>query len=316
MTRLFVFLVLGTGPFLLTGQPSGPSGDFTPAQAEGGRVAYQDTCGKCHTPTLQGRTGAAGELPPVSSLPVAYQKFAQGFVPPLTGPVFMNRWGAKTAARLIARIQEAVPAFPPAGTNEETSTNLAAYFLQVSGAEAGTQPLTRTTAVTVNSITQKVKRLADGKQWMTRNLDVNVMPSYCYDDAEPNCQLYGRLYTWASAREVCAALGEGWRLPADGEWRQMAQKYGGVSQDAADKGQAAYHALLDQGSSGFHAVLGGGRGEDGKYWRLEAHGFYWTASESEPGKAFYYNFGKGGPGLHRQSDGEKARAFAVRCVRD
>jgi hypothetical protein len=25
------------------------------------------------------------------------------------------------------------------------------------------------------------KRMADGKQWMTRNLDVNTVPSYCYE---------------------------------------------------------------------------------------------------------------------------------------
>ena len=28
------------------------------------------------------------------------------------------------------------------------------------------------------------------------------------------------------------------------------------------------------------------------YARLEAHGFYWTASETEPGSACFYNFGK------------------------
>jgi hypothetical protein len=43
---------------------------------------------------------------------------------------------------------------------------------------------------------------------------------------------------------------------------------------------------------------------------------YWTASESAPAGAYYYNFGKGGQALHRQNGGEKDRAFAVRCVRD
>src|ERR1700690_4309387 len=37
------------------------------------------------------------------------------------------------------------------------------------------------------------KRMADGKQWMTRNLDVTTAPSYCYDDAELHCRQYGRL---------------------------------------------------------------------------------------------------------------------------
>ena len=39
------------------------------------------------------------------------------------------------------------------------------------------------------------KRMADGKEWTTRNLNVNAAPSYCYEDAESNCDRYGRLYT-------------------------------------------------------------------------------------------------------------------------
>ena len=83
-----------------------------------------------------------------------------------------------------------------------------------------------------------------------------------------------------------------------------------------DGGKAAYKALLIGGGSGFNALLGGGRGEGGQYARLEAHGFYWTASETEPGSACFYNFGKDGLVLHRQGSGEKRRAFSVRCVRE
>jgi uncharacterized protein (TIGR02145 family) len=162
---------------------------------------------------------------------------------------------------------------------------------------------------------QSFKRMADGKQWMTHNLDVNTVPSYCYEDAELNCRGYGRLYTWESARRVCQWLGDGWRLPTDDEWRQMAKHYGGVSEDSDDKGKAAYQALLSGGRSGFNALLGGGRSDDGQYARLEAHGFYWTASESDPASGWFYNFGRGGQALHRQSGGEKQGAFSVRCVK-
>ena len=160
------------------------------------------------------------------------------------------------------------------------------------------------------------KRIADGKQWTTHNLDVSTMPSYCYEDAELNCHRYGRLYTWESARRVCQSLGDGWRLPTDDEWRQMAKDYGGVSEDSDDRGKAAYKALLAGGSSGFNALLGGGRSDDGQYARLEAHGFYWTASENDSASGWYYNFGRGGLALHRQSGGEKQSAFSVRCVRE
>jgi len=159
------------------------------------------------------------------------------------------------------------------------------------------------------------KRMADGKEWTTYNLNVKTALSYCYEDAEQNCRQYGRLYTWEAARQVCQSLGNGWRLPSDVEWRQMAKLYGGVSADSDERGKAAYKALFLGGSSGFDAILGGGRSEDGQYARLEAHGFYWTASENDPANAYYYNFGRGGLALHRQSEGEKPRAFSVRCVR-
>ena len=59
-------------------------------------------------------------------------------------------------------------------------------------------------------------------------------------------------------------------MPTDDEWRQLAKYYGGVSEDAEDKGKAAYQALLAPGKSGFNAVLGGGRSDDGQYARVEA----------------------------------------------
>jgi hypothetical protein len=151
-------VILGSGVLVLTGQQPAPSGVFTSAQAEAGRLAYERTCGKCHTNTLTGRKGDPGELPPLSSLPASYQKFIgpRGFVAPLTGKVFIDRWGAKTAGQLIARFQETVddPVLKFEDMNDETTVNITAYVLQVNGAKAGTQPLTRTTGAIVSSITR------------------------------------------------------------------------------------------------------------------------------------------------------------------
>ena len=158
------------------------------------------------------------------------------------------------------------------------------------------------------------KRMADGKVWMTSNLNVYASSSFCYDDVETNCRRYGRLYTWSAAQQACPSLGDGWRLPTDDEWRQMAKYYGGVSADSADEGKAAFEALRSGGTSDFNAMLGGNRSE-GRYARLEAHGFYWTASDNDPDSAPFYNFGQNGQALHRQPQGEKLMAISVRCVR-
>ena len=85
--------IFGSGLLILTGQQPNQSRVFTSAQAEAGRATYERTCGKCHTPTLLGRNGDKGELPPISFLSASYQKFigSRGFVPPLAGKVFLER---------------------------------------------------------------------------------------------------------------------------------------------------------------------------------------------------------------------------------
>ena len=96
----------------------------------------------------------------------------------------------------------------------------------------------------------------------------------------------------------------------------MAKHYGGLGNDSPANGKAAYTALLSGGTSGFDAVLGGNRTVAGQYERLEAHGFYWTVSETNPSTAPFYNFGKGSEALYRQPEGGKQMAISVRCVRE
>jgi uncharacterized protein (TIGR02145 family) len=108
--------------------------------------------------------------------------------------------------------------------------------------------------------------MADGRQWLAENLRINIPGSYCYADVDRNCRRYGRLYTWEAAQRGCQALGDGWRLPTDEGWREMAKRFGGVYDDSPDeRGGRAYEALLIGGSSGFDALLGGGRADDGQF---------------------------------------------------
>lgn len=171
--------------------------------------------------------------------------------------------------------------------------------------------------VTASQATPPSRRMLDSRQWTTTNLDVIIDGSYCYGDAPANCRRYGRLYTWEAAQKGCLALGEGWRLPTNDEWRLLATRYGGLREESADTGKAAYTALLTGGSSGFEALLGGNReATAGEYGRLEAHGLYWTASETGASTAWLYNFGKGGQSLNRHSGTVKQLAVSVRCIRN
>jgi len=161
----------------------------------------------------------------------------------------------------------------------------------------------------------QVKLFSDNILWMTSNLNLNILGSYCYDDKKENCEHYGRLYTWESAGKGCSLLGDGWRLPTKEEWRELITLYGGITKDSNETRKEAYKALMQAGNSKFNAVLGGGRDLEGHYSRLEAHGFYWTATENDSSMAWFYNFGKGSQSLYQQDGGEKTRAFSVRCVK-
>jgi hypothetical protein len=107
-TRTILLATLCSGCLVLSAaQESSPPRVFTAAQAEAGRVAYENACGKCHAYNVLGRVSPEDGLPPVDSLPAFYQDFVRktGHVPPLAGKAFLSRWGQKTAAELIARFQ-------------------------------------------------------------------------------------------------------------------------------------------------------------------------------------------------------------------
>ena len=163
--------------------------------------------------------------------------------------------------------------------------------------------------------TYGVRVMPDSRQWITQNLDIDIPGSYCYNDSTENCSKYGRLYTWEAAKEGCKMLGKEWRLPTNNEWEQMAQHYGGVRTDTGQDGKEAYKSLIHTGDSQFNILFGGTRDAAGDFSRIEAHGFYWTATESDPAHAWFYNLGKGGQLVNRHEDGEKLSAVSVRCVK-
>lgn len=159
-----------------------------------------------------------------------------------------------------------------------------------------------------------VKSMLDNNLWMTANLKSVIPASFCYPDGE-DCERYGRVYTWEAAQQGCALLGEGWRLPANAEWQNLAALYGGNPEDSVENRKRAYQRLIDTGDAGFNAAFGGGRDPDGQYRRIGAHGFYWTATERNDSTAWFANFGKNSKALYHQKEGDKRDAFCVRCVR-
>ena len=151
------------------------------------------------------------------------------------------------------------------------------------------------------------KIMKDGNKWLTKNLNIVVDSSWCYDNAPGNCDRFGRLYTLGAAKEACSELGDGWRLPTDKEWETLRNEYGG-----SDK---AYPPLIAGGSSGFDARLGGLRYMDGSFLNLGDNGTYWSAPEADGGNAFSYDFYRTSEAMNRYYYDQRF-AFSVRCLQD
>jgi len=132
----------------------------------------------------------------------------------------------------------------------------------------------------------------------------------CANDAQNAAEAAGQAHS-----SLRMADDKEWLTPADEDWLGLASHYGGAYDGGERSGKAAYQSLLSGGRSSFNAVLGGGRDDRSQYDDLDAHGFYWTASEADSPLAVFYNCARGGLTLYRQPDGEKPLALSVRCVR-
>lgn len=141
-----------------------------------------------------------------------------------------------------------------------------------------------------------------GKQWLGKNLNLQVPDSWCFDNDPAHCDSYGRLYTWQAAQKACSELG--WRLPTDEEWRKLTQEFG-----------ASFEALMPGGRSGFNAQLGGRLTSDGNFENLGGVGNYWSATAYNAEDGWFYSLNSHHSKLER-GQLSKESALSCRCVKD
>jgi len=54
--------------------------------------------------------------------------------------------------------------------------------------------------------------------WMAENLNYKTGKSWCFENEDYNCNVYGRLYDWNTATKACPS---GWHLPTRREWNEV-----------------------------------------------------------------------------------------------
>ncbi|MEM9548729.1 MAG: FISUMP domain-containing protein, partial [Bacteroidota bacterium] len=151
------------------------------------------------------------------------------------------------------------------------------------------------------------KRMKDLRIWMTTNLNVETVGSWCYDNDPENCKKYGRLYTWQAAKEACP---KGWSLPSIKEWQKLTRSYG-------YGGKEVYASLIEDSSSGFNIQFSGelSVGEN-QFENLNRKAIFWTRDTYNSRQVQTYVFDRQRGVAVSGGTTSKDIGYACRCIRD
>jgi len=148
--------------------------------------------------------------------------------------------------------------------------------------------------------------------WMAENLNYNAKGSKCYDNKPANCDKYGRLYDWNTAKTACPA---GWHLPSFEEWQKLVDLAG--SDDVAGKKLKAAGGWNNNGNGtddyGFAALPGGSSYSGSNFNHLGNNGYWWSAMENDTGGA-YYRFMLNESEVTGLNSNSKTLSLSIRCL--
>jgi len=142
---------------------------------------------------------------------------------------------------------------------------------------------------------------------MAQNMNYRPQPgrSGCYEKDIANCNKYGRLYDWKTAKIVCPT---GWHLPTGQEWDDLLKAMGGrksvcdgemecngviwldicetlkarggwIADSDGSDGESGTSRTGGTDKYGFAALPGGMRSPEGNFYGVGGTGSWWTASE-------------------------------------
>jgi len=169
---------------------------------------------------------------------------------------------------------------------------------------------------------KKYKVVKIGTQtWMAENLNYNASGSKCYDNKESNCQKYGRLYNWNTAKTACP---KSWHLPSDAEWNVLMKFVNPSCSDNSHCAGAGTELKATSGwisngngtdAYGFSALPGGFGSSDGSFLNVGLRGYWWSASEYSSNFAYHRDMGYDSvDALYYYF--YKSCLYSVRCLQD
>jgi len=181
--------------------------------------------------------------------------------------------------------------------------------------------------------------------WMSENLNCDVSGSKCYDDDPANCDIYGRLYNWATAMALPASCNStscesqigtkhrgicpsGWHIPSYADWNTLMEFVNPsctsfiYCDDAGTYLKATWGWSTIYGKSGngtddhnFSALPGGYGSSNGGFSNIGEYGYWWSSTEHNANTASNrYIYGLGNEVFY--GDDAKNLLYSVRCIKD
>jgi len=156
------------------------------------------------------------------------------------------------------------------------------------------------------------KTVVIGEQtWFQRNLNYNASGSVCYNNETANCAIYGRLYDWATANNVCPS---GWHLPTDADWDKL-MRYVDGSTGTSNLPTAGRYLKARSGWNSYEGQSGNGEDTFGFSALPGGSGYWWSASEYDSSYAYSRDMSYSYEGVGYNDYG-KDFLFSVRCLQD
>jgi len=116
-------------------------------------------------------------------------------------------------------------------------------------------------------------------KWMTKNLNYNSPKSVCYDNKDYNCKIYGRLYNWEEANNMCP---KGWRLANSQDWKEVILYLNNNKSVTSTK---KWFANSDTDINKLNLFASGKKGPTnigGGFGGLGSKAYYWQANNYKP----------------------------------
>ena len=157
--------------------------------------------------------------------------------------------------------------------------------------------------------------------WMAENLNYNASGSKCYENNDYNCNKYGRLYDWTTAKSVCPS---GWHLPSYAEWQTLEVAVGGYAGTKLKSNSGCSSGSNGTDNYSFSALPGGAYSNysilDNKnvpisFVNAGLSGSWWSLTDYSSSEAYFLDITCAKTAVAYYFK-DKNHLFSVRCLQD